>query len=66
MSGYYYNEGLYGEQQAEGGQEEAYAAEEYYYQKPRTLPIPVRWEVANYSKKEGIDLQTDLLNAQDR
>ena len=37
-----------------------------FYEKPRTLPIPVRLEVANYSKKEGVELQTDLLNAQDR
>ena len=71
VPGYYYNyqhDGPYGEQ-AEGGDqdEEAYPAlQEYYYEKPRTLPVPVRWEVANYSKKEGIDLQTDLLNAQDR
>ncbi len=70
FSGYYYNyqnDGVHGEEQGEGGEyQEEEAQQEYHYVKPRTLPIPVRWEVANYSKKEGIDLQTDLLNAQDR
>lgn len=71
-SGYYYNnyqsDGVHGEgEQGEGEYPEGEeGVQEYHYVKPRTLPIPVRWEVANYSKKEGIDLQTDLLNAQDR
>jgi hypothetical protein len=33
--------------------------------RPRNLPILVRHEVHNYSKKEGIDLQSSLLNSQD-
>lgn len=34
--------------------------------KPRTLPVPVKLEVAVYSKKEGVARQLELLNSQDR
>lgn len=33
---------------------------------PRTLPVPVKADVAAYSKKEGVDRQLTLLNTQDR
>lgn len=58
LEGYYY-----------GNQEEGYEGYQDVEEEiviPRTIPIPVRWEVANYSKKEGVELQTGLLNAQDR
>jgi len=71
----YYDENGYYHQQGDGyGYEEGYDDYQAEYQeqdeeiieKPRSLPIPVRLEVANYSKKEGVELQTALLNSQDR
>jgi len=36
------------------------------YVRPRHLPVPVKEEVAVYSKKEGVSRQLSLLGAQDR
>mmetsp|Transcript_15647 Transcript_15647/g.21453 ORF Transcript_15647/g.21453 Transcript_15647/m.21453 type:complete len:1759 (-) Transcript_15647:115-5391(-) len=65
-NGYYYPPEGQGYEEGYGDYPAEYQEEEEPIVKPRTLPVPVRLEVANYSKKEGVELQTALLNSQDR